>query len=424
MFAVCGSRIKRMIEEIGGIGRDKGGGNTRLAFTQEDARARNLFIRWLEDCELEVKVDAVGNIIGRYAGLDLTLPPLVMGSHLDTVPNGGLFDGVLGCVAALECVQVLYESNKRLQHPVEVIVFANEEGGRFGTGLLGSRAMIGSVPVEELKTSFDDQGYSVWEAMKDFGLRPDQLKDTLRTSKDMSAYLEIHIEQGAILATEKIAVGVVTGVVGIRRLNLLIEGEANHAGTTPFHLRRDALLAAARITDAVRVRTQQVGEKSTVATVGIIQGWPGAVNVVAGKARLSIEIRDVLEQVIERVEQAIKHSWEAIAEEEGVTVTVESADYVPPAPVSEDIRLVIEKSCQDLNISYKNMPSGAGHDAQSMAAICPMGLIFVPSQGGISHAPQEVSTWEDIETGVNVLLQSLIKLDRLYVKEDDITSHR
>lgn len=409
---IDGERLQRRLQELGAIGRGQDNGVTRLAFSEEDRRARNLFIRWLEDVGCEVKIDAVGNIIGRLSD-SFSKPALAIGSHLDTVPNGGIFDGALGCVAGLECLEAIAEGQIELRHPLEVIVFSDEEGSRFGTGLLGSRAMIGALTPEELQQARDANGIAAWDAMLQFGLRPDLLSQAHRKKDELAAYLELHIEQGAVLVQRHKQVGVVTGIVGIKRFAFDVQGEANHAGTTPLSQRKDALLGAARLVLSVRDAASAAGSADAVATVGRLSVKPGAVNVVPGRVVGDLEIRDVDEDGIAAIENLIREKSRAIAEKEGLEIVLSEAAYVPPVPLDSNIQEEVQAACDKLGISFCAMPSGAGHDAQSMAKVWPTGMIFVPSQGGISHSPQEFTRQEDIENGANVLLQTILALDKL-----------
>jgi hydantoinase/carbamoylase family amidase len=404
-------RVRKRIAELNSVGKDPRGGNTRLSFTAEDRRARDLFCGWLKECGAALRVDPIGNIIARFSGLEDDLPAIAVGSHLDTVPNGGRFDGVLGCLAALECAEVLKSSKQKLKHPLEVIVFVDEEGSHFGTGLLGSRAMLGKVTAEELRKAKDTEGVSAWQAIADFGLQPEKLADAVRSGRDMAAFIELHIEQGGTLYSEKIPIGAVTAIVGIKRFELRFEGEANHAGTTCFTRRKDALLSAAKAIVAVREETGRLGKPDTVATVGKIHAWPGSVNVVAGRVTCSLEIRDVEANVIELIGTAVKKRCKEISVEDGVAVTVEEMAFVPPVPLDGNIIKAIEDSCSKFKVGCRLLPSGAGHDAQSLARICPTGMIFVPSRSGISHAPEEFTAFEDIKTGIDVLLQTVLNID-------------
>jgi hydantoinase/carbamoylase family amidase len=404
-------RVEKRLDELAAIGVDPGGGNTRLSFTAEDRQARELFCGWLEQCGAELRIDAIGNIIGRFPGSEKDLPAIALGSHLDTVPNGGRFDGVLGCLAALECAQILREEKRRLRHPLEVIVFVDEEGSRFGTGLLGSRAMLGTLTAEELHAARDREEISVWEAVRAFGLRPEKLAESARSRRELAAFLELHIEQGGSLEKEGVPVGVVTAIVGIKRYEISFQGEANHAGTTPFSLRKDALLAAARTIVAVREEAERLGNPATVATVGRIEARPGAINVVAGQVACSLEIRDVDEDMIARIGKAVESRCAEIGDAAGVRIAVEERGYIPPVPLDPGIIAAIEASSVELGTPCRRLPSGAGHDSQSLAKICPTGMIFIPSRSGISHAPEEYSSGEDIAAGIGVLLGTVLRID-------------
>jgi allantoate deiminase len=410
-------RVRSRLEALAEIGRDPDGGISRFSFSEEDRRAREQFVSWCRQAGLEPRIDAVGNLAVRYEGTQAGLPALAAGSHLDTVPRGGALDGALGCVAALECVQSLAEQGRRLVHPLEVLVFAEEEGSRFGSGLLGSRAMAGSLRVEELEEITDREGLSAREVMERFGLRPRALEEAARRPGELAAYLELHIEQGGVLERESLPIGIVSDIVGIWRYTLRFLGQANHAGTTPLSLRRDALLAASRLIVAAREVALRSGGPGCVATVGRIAVRPGAINVVPGEAELSLEVRAVSLSTLEAVSAGILKEGERIAAEERVELQVQTGARIAPVPMDPGVRRAVQAACERLQIPFRHLPSGAGHDAQSMAGLCPAGMIFVPSAGGISHAPGEFTPWELIATGVRVLAQTLEILDHGGVHE-------
>lgn len=407
-------RVRRRLEALAEIGRNPEGGISRFSFSQEDRRARELFVSWCRQAGLQTRVDAVGNLIARYEGRQPALPAIAAGSHLDTVPRGGAFDGALGCVAALECVQAVAERGERsrLAHPLEVLVFAEEEGSRFGSGLLGSRAMAGSLRAQELEEITDREGTSAREVMERFGLRPRDWQEAARGPGELAAYLELHVEQGGVLEREALPIGIVTDIAGIWRYTLRFLGEANHAGTTPLPLRRDALLAAARLVVAAREVATRRGGPGGVATVGRLAVRPGAINVVPGEAEMSLEVRAAAGSALEAMAAGILEEGGRIAATERVHMQVEAGARIAPVPLDPAVRHAVQAACERLRIPFRYLPSGAGHDAQSMASLCPAGMIFVPSAGGISHAPGEFTPWEQIAIGVRVLAQTLEILDQ------------
>ncbi|MGH9955826.1 MAG: M20 family metallo-hydrolase, partial [Pyrinomonadaceae bacterium] len=352
-----------------------------------------------------VSVDAAGNIIGRRAGKESGLKPLLFGSHVDTVPEGGNYDGVVGSLGAIEVAQTLAEENVATRHPLELIIFQNEEGG-----LIGSRAIDGELTERELDL-VSRSGKTIREGTKFIGGDPTQIASVRRRPGDIAAYLELHIEQGGTLDKEKINIGIVEGIVGINWWDVTIEGFANHAGTTPMNQRQDALLAAARFIEAVNQTVTGVSGRQ-VGTVGRIQSLPGAPNVIPGKVILSLELRDLDAAKIKTLYERIFARAQEIAQSSQTKFDFREINVNVPAPTDPRIRRLIDESAKQLGLTTRLMPSGAGHDAQDMARLAPVGMIFVPSIGGISHSPREFSRPEDIANGANVLLHTLLKLDR------------
>lgn len=380
-------------------------GTNRVAYSEADRKARVQVIAWMRAAGLDVEIDAAANIVGRRPGRDPGRPPLVMGSHIDTVPNGGNYDGTVGSLGAIEVAQTLHEQGVMLQHPLEVVIFQNEEGG-----LIGSRAWIGALPAEELE-HISHSGKSIREGIRFLGGNPDRLDEVIRKPGDIAAYLELHIEQGPVLYEAQTDIGVVEGIVGIRWWRVVWEGMANHAGTTPMDRRKDALLAAARFIQAVRrIVTSEPGRQ--VGTVGQIEAYPGAPNVIPGRVICSLELRDLDDAKIMRLYAALEKEAQQIARDSGVQVRFEPINVNKPAPMDSRVQDTIEAAAKTLGLSTKRMPSGAGHDAQDMARLGPSGMIFIPSVNGISHSPKEFSRPEDIANGANVLLQTLLRLDQ------------
>ena len=398
-------RINDRLSALSEFGKNPQGGVSRVAYSEADRQGREYAIGLMRAAGLEVSVDAAGNILGRRAGSDPKLPSLLIGSHIDSVPEGGNYDGNVGSMGAIEVAQVLSDNKVMTRHPLEVIIFQNEEGG-----LIGSRAIDGELTEKELDL-VSRSGKTIREGIKFIGGDPAKLSSARRKRGDIAAYLELHIEQGGILDTEKINIGIVEGIVGINWWDVTIEGFANHAGTTPMNQRHDALLAAAKFIQAVnRIVTAVPGRQ--VGTVGRIQSLPGAPNVIPGKVVLSLELRDLDAGKIAQLYQKIFAEAQQIAESSGTKFDFKEINVNIPAPTDERIRRFIAESAGALGLSTKTMPSGAGHDAQDMARLGPVGMIFIPSVGGISHSPREFSRPEDIENGANVLLQALLKLDR------------
>lgn len=400
---VNGERLLRSLEDLAAIGRTPDGGVDRVAFSDADRDGRERVAALMTDAGLDVAMDAAANVIGRREGVQPGLPPLIVGSHTDTVPNGGRFDGALGVLAAIECARRLGETGGGLRHPLEVVVFTDEEGG-----LIGSRAMVGGLEAEDLAV-VSQSGKTVREGIRFLGGNPDRFSEVARRAGGAAAYLELHIEQGGILEDRGVPIGVVEGIVGIVRWDVTFEGFANHAGTTPMDGRRDALLAAARFVNAVnRIVRSEPGRQ--VGTVGRIRVEPGAVNVIPGRAELSLELRDLSAEKIQALFARIRDEAGEIAET-GTTVSFTAIETTAPALTDPRLRDWIRASAAELGFESLDMPSGAGHDAQSLAKIAPIGMIFIPSRGGISHSPRESSRPEDLVAGADVLLQALLRAD-------------
>jgi len=401
---INGQRIVEHLTALSQFGKNAQGGVSRVAYSEADRQGREYVMGLMRSAGLEVSIDAAGNLVGRRAGSDPTLKPLVMGSHIDSVPEGGNYDGDVGSMSAIEVAHTLNEKKIVTRHPLEVIIFANEEGGTIGSHAIGGEFN------EKYFGFVSNSGKTIREGIKFIGGDPDKLASVRRKRGDIHAYLELHIEQGGILDAEKINIGVVEGIVGITHWDVKIEGFANHAGTTPMNRRRDAMLAAAKFIDAVnRVVTNIPGRQ--VGTVGKLQAWPGAYNVIPGKVVLGLELRDLDAAKVRMMYQKIRDEAAAIGKSTGTTFEFIETDSSVPAPTDERIRKLIDETAKDLGLTTKFMPSGAGHDAQELAPIAPIGMIFIPSVGGISHSPKEFSRPEDIANGANVLLLTLLKLD-------------
>ena len=401
---VDGSRLNSHLTQLAKFGKTPEGGTNRVAYSDIDLQARQYAMQLMRDAKLEVGVDAAGNIIGSRVGSDASLKPLMIGSHIDSVPQGGSYDGQVGSMSAIEVAQSLTENNIRLKHPLEVIVFQNEEGGT-----IGSAAISRGLTEKDLEVVTNSKK-TIREGIKFIGGDPDRLASIVRKKGDLAGYLELHIEQGGVLYNEKIDIGVVEGIVGINWWEVTIEGFANHAGTTPMNQRHDALLAAARYVEVVnRVVISVPGRQ--VGTVGKIQSFPGAFNVIPGKVATSLELRDLDSAKVETLFQKIMVEVRRIETETGTKFDFKQVNGSKPALTDTHFRQIIDESAKQLGLTTKALPSGAGHDAQEIADICPVGMIFVPSRDGISHSPREFSKPEDIANGANVLLQSLLKLD-------------
>ena len=403
---VNGARIAEHLIALSQFGKNPQGGVSRVAFSEADRQGRDYVAGLMRSARLDVSIDAAGNIVGRRAGSDSRLKPLVMGSHVDSVPEGGNYDGDVGSLGAIEVAQTLAEHKLTTRHSLEVIIFADEEGGT-----IGSHALSGEITDKQLNLVSNSRK-TIRDGIKFIGGDPDKLASVRRKRGDIAAYLELHIEQGGILDTEKIDIGVVEGIVGITQWEVKIEGFANHAGTTPMNQRRDAMLAGAKFIEAVnRIVTSVPGRQ--VGTVGKLQAWPGAYNVIPGKVVLGLELRDLDAPKVQMLFQKIRGEASEIAKSTGTSFDFTETNTIVPAPTDERIRKLIDETARSLGLSTRSLPSGAGHDAQEIARLGPVGMIFVPSVGGISHSPKEYSRTEDIANGANVLLHTLLKLDSM-----------
>jgi N-carbamoyl-L-amino-acid hydrolase len=396
-------RLHGWLKDLSHFGARPDGGVDRLAFSDADLQARAYVRSLMEEAALEVRMDEAGSLLARRPGRE-SLPPLMLGSHIDSVPAGGNYDGPLGTLGAMEVVRTLEDAGIVTRHPLEVVVFVNEEGGK-----TGSRIMAGEFRPEELEL-VAAAGCTIREGILRLGGNPDALHRARREPGSVAGFLEIHVEQGAVLEREGIPIGVVEGIVGIRRWNATVRGEANHAGTTPMDQRKDALLAAADLVHAVN-RAAASYPGSQVATVGRIQALPGAPNVIPGEVRLSVEIRDLSMEGIQEVFRRVRREADAIESAHGTPIALEEFYESAAAPTDERFRKWVEDAAKGLGLAHRRMPSGAGHDAQAVAQFAPVGMIFIPSIGGISHHPREYSRPEDVEAGVNVLLRTLLLAD-------------
>ncbi|MDH4107959.1 MAG: Zn-dependent hydrolase [Gammaproteobacteria bacterium] len=398
-------RMEQRILALSQFGANPEGGVSRVAFSDADIAGRVYISELMRAAGLDVRIDTAGNLIGRRAGRDDGLPPILIGSHIDSVPGGGNYDGDVGVIGALEVVELLNEHRIETRHPLEVVSFTDEEGG-----LTGSRAMVGKL-TDEAMNVVPHSGLTIRDGIRRVGGDPDRLDEAARKPGDLAAYIELHIEQGGILYEEGTDIGVVEGIVGIRWWDVVVEGMANHAGTTPMNRRSDAMVTAAELTLAVnRVATELEGRQ--VATVGRIQAFPGAPNVVPGKVTMSLEIRDLEAAKMQKVYELIVAEADRIAAARDAEIRFEEIDLAAePAPTDERMRDIIAAAAGELGLSYRRMPSGAGHDAQDLAQIAPIGMIFVPSVDGISHSPREYTSAEDMANGASVLLHSVLAVD-------------
>jgi N-carbamoyl-L-amino-acid hydrolase len=401
---VQASRITQHLDAQSQYGKNPEGGVSRVAYTDADRQGREYAMQLMRAAGLEVSTDAAANIIGFRQGSDPSLKPLVIGSHIDSVPHGGNYDGDVGSLSAIEVAQTLAEQHITLRHPLQVVIFENEEGGT-----IGSHAMSAGLD-DKLLNSVSASGKTVRDGIRFLGGDPDKLRQPERQPGSIAAYLELHIEQGGVLEQEKIDIGVVEGIVGILHSDVTTTGFANHAGTTPMPQRHDALLSAARFIEKVnQVVTEPPGRQ--VGTVGWVKVQPGAYNVIPGTVTLGLELRDLDRRKILEMYDRLRSEAEQIGRMNGTQFSFTDPIIVEPALTNPDLQKLIDSVARNLGLTTKTMPSGAGHDAQEMARIGPAGMIFIPSINGISHAPKEFSRPEDIEHGANVLLQTVLRFD-------------
>lgn len=399
-------RIESRIFELAKFGKDSLGRSYRVAYTTADIEARAWYMDLMKKAGLAVTVDYAGNIIGRRKGNNTSLKPIAFGSHIDQVPDGGNYDGCVGSIAALEMMEVLNENKIVTNHPLEVIIFSNEEGGTNG-----SMAMAGHFSDAAMKIK-SQSGMTMAEGIKVIGGNPEKIQQGERKKGELKAFLELHIEQGGILDKEKIQIGVVEGIVGIEHWDVTVEGFANHAGTTPMNMRQDALLAASKLIVAVNEVVTGVDGKQ-VGTIGKISVQPGAYNVIPGKVTLGLEIRDLNFDKIWQLFGEIEKRAAKIAGTSGTKISFQhQPNPSKPAMTEKWIQDKIVAATKSLGLTYKYMQSGAGHDSQEIALIAPIGMIFVPSIGGISHSPKEFTTATDMANGANVLLQTILAIDK------------
>lgn len=399
-------RIESRIFELATFGKDANGRGYRVAYTKGDIEARAWYMSLMKKAGLDVKIDYAGNIIGKRKGKNSSLKSIAFGSHIDMVPDGGNYDGCVGSIAALEVIEILNENNFVTDHPLEVVIFGNEEGGT-----IGSKAMTGGLTKERLQQK-SQNGLTMAEGIKAIGGNPDSINNSTLKKGEVKAFLELHIEQGGILEKENIQIGVVEGIVGIVRWEVTVEGFANHAGSTPMNMRQDALLAASQFIIAVNEVINSVKGKQ-VGTVGKLEVQPGAYNVIPGKVVLGLEIRDLSAEKIEMLYSEIEKRAATIATASKTKISFEQqANPSKPALTDKALQQLINTIAKSLGFTTKFIQSGAGHDSQHMAMIAPVAMIFIPSKGGISHSPKEFSTAGDMANGTNVLLQTILKLDK------------
>lgn len=403
-------RIQRDIETLAQYSQVQGIGCTRYTYTKEFAQARDYIVSQMKAAGLSVREDAVGTVIGRMEGRNPSAPIIMTGSHFDTVKTGGRFDGAAGVVAALETARTLHDEGFVPERPIEFVALPEEEGARFGGGLFASRAMCGQLYENELETYKDSDGVSVAQAMREYGLDPAKADEARRKKGEIDMFLELHIEQGPVLENEKVDVGIVEAIVGIKCFNVYVYGRSDHAGTTPMNMRADTMLATARAIVAGTDKARELDD-GTVVTFGRVETQPGAFNIVAKETLFDIDCRSKTLESVDKVIDAVRASLErSQAENAGLSFRIVEKLTAQPVLMKPEIQELLEKEAAQAGISTRKMLSGAGHDAMVMGSLCDVAMIFVPSKGGRSHVPEEWTDYEDLRKGVELLCRCVRQL--------------
>jgi beta-ureidopropionase / N-carbamoyl-L-amino-acid hydrolase len=406
---VNSQRLESTLEKLGEFGRNPEGGVTRLGYSETDMAAREYVIGLMKQSGLTVRIDPAGNIFGRRDGTE-ELPVILFGSHIDSVLHGGNYDGDVGSLGAIEVIRALNEAGQKTRHPLEAVIWTNEEGNHFGIGTLGSGIASGVIR-EAVVQRKDDHGITFADWLRRYGQDPQKLAEARIAAGTVAASLELHIEQGPNLYERKIPIGVVQGIVAVRRWICTTSGFANHAGTTPMNRRRNALAAAAK--DSLAVRDVVLSEPGTqVGNVGYMKIEPGGINVIPGRVEFPVELRDLEDAKVERLWQSLAGRIRAIDQQENTETRCEEIDNVQAARADPSIQAAIRQAAGDSGLASIDLPSFAGQDSQNLAKIAPMGMIFIPSKDGISHSPKEYSSPEDIARGAEVLYRTILLLDQ------------
>lgn len=404
-----GSRLARRLSAISEIGLTAEGGSNRPGYSPAEKQAKDLVCDWMRQAGLAVRQDAAGNRFGRLAGRKDDLPVVLCGSHIDTVPNGGHFDGVLGVLLALETVEMWKATGFAPERPYEIVIFSEEEGSSFNIGLAGSSVMAGALGIEELGRIADHEGRSFAAVVEEVGLSLADFPAARRDLSEIAAYVEVHIEQGPVLEQRGLPLGIVNGIVGLAGLEMTVTGNPGHAGTTPMAGRRDALVAAGRIVAAVSTLPAQISD-AAVATVGQLSVFPNGSNVIPGKVRFSLDIRDAATEPLQRLVERVIETATGIAEAGDVELSWSRTFWQPATPVDGGLKTLQASALREINLAAFELPSGAGHDAMVLGAHVPMAMFFVRSRDGTSHNPREFSTLDDCATAARALSRFLAKL--------------
>ena len=411
--AINQRRLMRDLNAIGRIGIGNRGGVTRLVFSIKELRSRQVLIHLLRQAGLKIHIDSIGNIFGRLEGSDAKAPAVLSGSHLDTVIHGGKYDGPVGVIGALEAIRTIKENRIDIRAPLEVVCFVGEESSRFGFSTLGSSLVAGEVHAKDLANAVDAQGTKLADVLASLGITRKNLRGLARDPKTLKAYFELHIEQGPILEAIGKRIGLVTSIAAPSRFRITFTGQADHSGTTPMEMRKDALVAAAKLIEFIETTCRKfttMAKGRVVGTVGALKIEPGVINAVPGKTELLVDIRAITAPAKNRVAKMVKAEAQHIADQRNIGVEVLTIREEDPVPLDKRLLRVTKAICDEKKLVYEIMPSGAGHDAMQMAKITPAAMIFIPSQRGISHNPFEWTGPDDIALGTQLLMETMIRV--------------
>lgn len=404
-------RLQNHLESLREFTATPGAGVTRLPFTKEAKEAVDYLKKQMEEIGLVVRIDNSGAVIGRLEGEDPNAPAILIGSHYDTVKSGGAYDGIAGVVAALEIARTVKESGSKLKYPLEVVATNDEEGIVYGVCFVSSKAMLGRWTIEELQSLKDSEGESIYEAIRRFGLDPDKIDDCRIDPKKVKCFIEIHIEQGPVLDAKGIQLGLVDCIAGLQRYRVQMLGESNHAGSTPMDMRKDAVEAATKVVSCIPGWAREEGG-GTVGTVGYFQVYPNALNTIANRVEWVLDCRSADKAKIDHVVAKMNAKLEEVSKETGVAYTVEQLVNILPGMMNPDLLDQLEESCKSAGYSYQRMLSGATHDTHLLSEEMDAVMVFIPSKNGVSHSPEESSKYEDLARAVDVVADTVLKLNR------------
>lgn len=403
------SLIKDM-EAINSNTATPGNGSTRFSYSEEDRKTREYLSREFKNLNLEVKTDGAGNIRAKYNPKENDLPSVMIGSHIDTVMNGGEFDGLAGTIAALEVIRTIKENKTDITHPVELVIFSEEEGSNFGSTTVGSKVMTGKLTKEDLMTLYNSEKQPAYEVMKGSGFDADSIGEDLLQKDEVKAMMELHIEQGGVLEEESKSVGIVHAIAGMNTFQVTLNGVSNHAGTTPMPGRKDPLVGASKVIIALEEYARTQVNNTTVATVGKLECNPSGSNVINKTVTFNVDIRDIEQSGIDQVSNYLKDKVKETAERQQLEYEIDLIGTSAPARLSKTVIDTLVSKAENREMDYLKLHSGAVHDTMMLADVADVAMIFVPSKNGISHSPDEYTSYEDIEDGANLMLEAVIEL--------------